>query len=239
MLRSSAQSASVSCFVVRTIDSRISSCFVHGVCVKPGRVLPMSIPDQSAFDFVTEQPRRPKKPERLFLGFFAEKHAQLAIRRIGEQAKNESSLSGKLLADDRFHTSLCHLSDRRRVRSKDEYAADLAAKTVRIPSFEITYSRMGSFLGAPRKGQPPKHPLVLFADDGPVNELYATLGAELRKFRFRVPESFRPHLTLSYNRQFLPMRAVDPVTFVVREFVLVHSELWLTEYHVLKTWHLH
>ena len=148
-------------------------------------------------------------------------------------------MSGKLLADDRFHTSLVHLSDRKRVRSKDEYVADLAAKTVRIPSFEITYSRMGSFPGAPQKGQPPKHPLVLFADDGPVNELYATLGSELRKFGFRVPENFRPHLTLSYNRQFLPMRAIGPITFVVRQFVLVHSRLWLTEYHILRTWPLH
>jgi hypothetical protein len=42
---------------------------------------------------------------------------------------------------------------------------------------------------------------VLLADDGPLMELRAALGAGLRKFQYCVPESFRPHLTLSYNRQ--------------------------------------
>lgn len=195
--------------------------------------------DQSAFDFVTGQPRRPKMPERLFLGLFPDETAKLAAHRLSLQTRSEFGLVGSQLAAERYHTSLMHLSDRKRVRSRDEYAAELAARIVRIPPFEITYSRMGSFPGAPRKGQPPKHPLILLADDGPVTDLRAALGAELRKFRFRVPESFRPHLTLSYNRQFLPTRTVDPITFVVREFVLIHSRLWIKEYRILRRWTLH
>jgi RNA 2',3'-cyclic 3'-phosphodiesterase len=125
------------------------------------------------------------------------------------------------------------------VRSKDEFAVDLAARTVGIPPFEITYSRMGSFPGAPKPGRQLKHPLVLLADDGPVMDLHAALGAGLRKFQYRVPDHFRPHLTLSYNRQFLPARAIEPITFVAKEFVLVHSRLWLTEYRILRRWSLH
>jgi 2'-5' RNA ligase len=203
------------------------------------RVLPMCPVDQSAFDFVTGQPRRPKMSERLFLGLFPDEPAKQEANRLSLQTTSEFGLVGSQLAAERYHTSLIHLSDRKRVRSKDEYAADLAAKTVRIPPFEITYSRMGSFPGTPKKDRPLEHPLVLLADDGPVDDLHAALGAELRKFRFRVPESFRPHLTLSYNRQFLPTRTIDPITFVVKEFVLVHSRLWLTEYRILKTWRLH
>jgi 2'-5' RNA ligase len=54
-----------------------------------------------------------------------------------------------------------------------------------------------------------------------------------------VPEGFRPHLTLSYARQFLAVRAIDPITFVVKEFVLVQSRLWLKEYRILSRWPLH
>lgn len=195
--------------------------------------------DQSAFDFVTRQPRRPKMPERLFLGLFPDETARMAASRLSLRATSEFGLVGSQLATERYHTSLIHLSDRKRVRSKDEYAAELAARTVSIPPFEITYSRMGSFPGAPKKDRPLEHPLVLLADEGPVTDLHAALGAALRKFRFRVPESFRPHLTLSYNRQFLPTRSIEPITFVVKAFALIHSRLWLTEYRILRWWALH
>jgi 2'-5' RNA ligase len=198
-----------------------------------------SVPDQDRFGFIIDQPRRPKMPERLFIGLLPDRAAGHAADRVSRQIADEESLVGKPLAIDRYHTTLVHVSDRKRVRSKDEYAADLAARTVSIPPFEITYSRLGSFPGAPKKDRPPEHPLVLLADDGPVMELHAALGAGLRRFQYRVPESFRPHLTLSYNRQFVATRAVEPITFVVREFVLVHSRLWLTEYRILNRWRLH
>jgi 2'-5' RNA ligase len=194
---------------------------------------------QSTFDFVTGQPRRPKMPERLFIGLFPDEPARREADRMSRWIASEASLVGNPIAADRYHTSLIHISDRKRVRSGDEFAAELAARTVRIPPFEITYSRLGSFPGAPKKDRPLEHPLVLLADDGPVTDLHAALGAELRKFRFHVPESFRPHLTLSYNRQLLPAREIEPITFVVKEFVLVHSRLWLTEYRILRRWLLH
>lgn len=197
------------------------------------------MPDQSAFDFVIGQPRRPQRPERLFLGLFPDEPARLAAHGVGREIASEFGLTGDLLPIDRLHTSLAHTSDRKRVHSKDEFAADLVARTVSIPPFEITYSRLASFPGAPKKDRPLEHPLVLLADDGPVMELRAALGAGLRKFQYRVPESFRPHLTLSYNRQFLATRAIEPITFVVKEFVLVHSRLWLTQYRILRRWSLH
>ena len=198
-----------------------------------------TVADQNNFDFITELPPRPRMPERLFIGLFPDEAARQAADRICRQIVDEENLVGNMLTIDRFHTSLVHISDRKRVRSKDEFAADSAARTVKVPPFEITFSRLGSFPGAPKKDRPLEHPLVLLADEGPVMELHAALSAGLRRYRYRVPESFRPHLTLSYNRQFLPVRATHPITFVVKEFMLVHSELWLKKYHILKTWPLH
>jgi 2'-5' RNA ligase len=201
-----------------------------------GAFMPMY---QDTFDFIDEQPRRPQKPERLFMGCFPEERVRPAIRRLSEQIVSEFDLTGTLLADNRFHTSLVHISDRKWLRSKDQFAADCAAAKIKIAPFEISYSRLGSFPGVPKKGRPIEHPLVLLADDGPIMQLQATLSSALRLFQYRVPENFRPHLTLSYNQQFVPARPIDPIKFVVKEFVLVHSRLWLTEYRILRTWPLH
>ena len=199
----------------------------------------MSMFDQGEFDFMPEPQRRPKKPERLFLGIFPDAPAAQEAQLVHKRLSSETGLTGRMLELERFHTSLLHVSDRRWLRSKDIYAAELAANRVRISPFELSFSQMGSFRGMPKKGRPLLHPLVLLADEGPVIELYEMLGAEFRKFRYPVPEHFRPHLTLSYDEQLIPMRSTGPITFVVKEFVLVHSKLWLTEYEVLRTWTLH
>ena len=204
--------------------------------VNRGRVLPMY---QDSFDFIEKQPRRPQRPERLFIGCFPEERVWSAIRHLGKQTTSKFDLTGNLLADDRFHTSLVHISDRKWLRSKDQFAAERAAATVTIAPFEISYRSIGSFPGTPKKGRPLEHPLVLLADEGPVMKLQAALASGLRQFKYRVPESFRPHLTLSYNRQFVPARAIEPITFLVTEFVLVHSKLWLKEYRILRRWPLH
>jgi 2'-5' RNA ligase len=193
---------------------------------------------QGTFDFVPEMPPRPKRPERLFLGLFPDPPAACEVQSIGRGAAREFGLTGRMLKLERFHTSLIHVSDRKSVRSRDIFAVELAARRVRVAPFELTFSQLGSFSGAPKKGRPLEHPLVLLADDGPILELYALLCIGLREFQYRVPEHFRPHLTLSYNEQFVPMRAIEPIRFMVTEFALIHSELWLTRYNILRTWPL-
>jgi 2'-5' RNA ligase len=193
---------------------------------------------QGEFEFMAGQPPRPRYRERLFLGIFPDEVTANAIGRFSGRFSTEIGLTGERLKALRLHTSLIHVSDRKRLRSRDSFAAELAANAVGISPFELTFSHMGSFRGMPKKGRPLQHPLVLLADKGPIMDLYNTLGSGLRKYRFRIPEEFRPHLTLSYNEQFVPTRAIDPITFQVTEFALIHSELWLTKYNILRTWTL-
>lgn len=198
----------------------------------------MSCESQGQFAFMTGQPRRPRYPERLFLGVFPDAVAAGEIDQFCGRFSREIGLSGEQLEALRLHTSVIHVSDRKRLRSQERLAAELAAGAVRIKPFDLTFGRMGSFRGIPKKGRPLRHPLVLLADDGPIMDLHRMLGAGLRTYRVRVPEEFRPHLTLSYNEQFVPMRAIEPITFQVTEFALIHSELWLTKYNILGTWTL-
>ncbi|MFI0846457.1 2'-5' RNA ligase family protein [Mesorhizobium sp. IMUNJ 23232] len=193
---------------------------------------------QTEFEFMAGRPR-PKYPERLFIGVFPGHETARAIDQFSRKFSRELGLTGSLLKVLRLHTSIAHVSDRKHLRSADAFAAELAANAVDIPPFELTFSRMGSFRGVPKRGRPLLHPLVLVADEGPVQKLYDVLGTNLRKFRFPIPEEYWPHLTLPYNEQFVPMRSIEPITLQIDEFALVHSELWLTKYNIIRRWKLH
>lgn len=192
--------------------------------------------DQTAFEFIKPLPRRPEYPERLFLGLMADDHTKARASRVSDRITGELDLIGRPLDPERYHTTFIHLSDRKRIRSKDEYAAEQAARAIACSPFEIVFTRLGSFPGAPKKDRPPEHPLVLLAEDGPVSELRSALARELLKSGYRAPETFRPHMTLSYNRQFVSTRDIEPIVFKVTELVLIHSRLWLKEYHILQRW---
>ena len=87
----------------------------------------------------------------------------------------------------------------------------------------------------------PRKPLVLLAEGDALSELHNILSVAMKKNGLRAAEHFSrpPHMTLSYGRGTIPVQAIEPICFVVNEFVLIHSELWLTRYHVLDRWPLH
>lgn len=104
--------------------------------------------------------------------------------------------------------------------------------------FEIEFNRVLSF-----RGRPGNHPLVLVdenrGNDG-VRNLQDLLGAEFIKY-FPSPTSppkFVPHLTLLYDKQELAPKSIEPVSWMVKEIVLVRSEVGLTKYHWLGRWAL-
>lgn len=51
-------------------------------------------------------------------------------------------------------------------------------------------------------------------------------------------DHFVPHMTLAYDKKFIPRQPIDPISFVAREFVLVHSPRGLTIYKDLNRWPL-
>ncbi|KXF78507.1 hypothetical protein ATN84_01555 [Paramesorhizobium deserti] len=148
-------------------------------------------------------------------------------------------MKGYLLQPNRLHMTLHHLGDFTRLREKFIYAAGLAAKAVSMSPFEITCRRIMSFEGAPpAAGRQRRHPLVLVGESDPLLELHRILGAAMRKNGLRAAENFVPHVTLFYGSKPVPLQPTEPIRFAVNEFALVHSKLWLTEYHVIKRWPL-
>ncbi len=49
---------------------------------------------------------------------------------------------------------------------------------------------------------------------------------------------YTPHVTLLYDNQQVPEQVIEPITWRVEEFVLVHSELGKTRHHILQRWPL-
>jgi RNA 2',3'-cyclic 3'-phosphodiesterase len=53
-----------------------------------------------------------------------------------------------------------------------------------------------------------------------------------------VAPAFTPHVTLAYDPQEVPLQAIEPIRWVVSEFVLVHSLIRQTRHIVLGRWPL-
>ncbi|MFT3809036.1 MAG: 2'-5' RNA ligase family protein [Micropepsaceae bacterium] len=156
------------------------------------------------------------------------------IARLAERSKGLFNLKGAPIPAERLHVTMAyiglHAADL--VAVAERAAAGLAAKPI-----DVTFDRMVSF-----KGKPGNHPLVL--QGGPalngLRFLQRQLALEIK--RVGIPSAakagFEPHITLLYDRAVVPETPVDPITWTVRELVLVQSLVGQGRHIDLKAWPL-
>jgi RNA 2',3'-cyclic 3'-phosphodiesterase len=194
---------------------------------------------QGVFDFYRTFPRRPARPERLFYGLFPDAGASARVCRFRRHFLDENDLRGNPLQASRLHVSLHLVGDYKRLRTKFIYAAVQTATAVAMPPFEITFRAVKSFEeGPPIDGRRRGRPLVLLGEGDALFNLHSALGGAMAKNGLRSEGCFTPHMTLSYDLKAIAEQAIEPIRMTVTEFVLVHSELWLTKYNVLYRWPL-
>jgi RNA 2',3'-cyclic 3'-phosphodiesterase len=194
---------------------------------------------QGVFDFYRCSPRRPVRPERLFYGLFLDAGTSARVCRFRRQFFDENDLKGNPLQAVRLHLSLHLIGDYKRLRTRLIYAAVQTAKTIAMPPFEVTFRAIKSFEeGPPICGRRRGRPLVLLGEGDALFELHSALGSAMAKNGLRSEARFTPHMTLSYDLKAIAEQAIEPIRMMVSEFVLVHSELWLTKYNVLDRWPL-
>jgi RNA 2',3'-cyclic 3'-phosphodiesterase len=194
---------------------------------------------QGVFDFYRDFPRRPARPERLFYALFLDAETSVRVTRFRQRFLYENDLKGSPLKTARLHVSLHHIGDYKRLRTKFVYAAVLTATTVAMPPFEVTFRAIKSFEeGPPIYSRQRGRPLVLLGEGDALFKLHSALGGVMEKNGLRTEASFTPHMTLSYEPKVIAEQAIAPIRMTVNEFVLVHSELWLTKYNVLDRWPL-
>jgi 2'-5' RNA ligase len=86
----------------------------------------------------------------------------------------------------------------------------------------VSFDRTTSFSGGNNN-----HPFVLLGDVGVerLKKFRQTLGASMLRngLRHLVRTSFMPHVTLLYDRQNVDEQPIEPISWMVREFVLIRS----------------
>jgi 2'-5' RNA ligase len=192
---------------------------------------------QHVFDFYDDQGDRSKNPERLFFCVMPDDAAGGEVMQLGDRLFVQHRLGGSRLRRDRLHMSLHPVGDYPRLPTKVIYAASRAARAVLMAPFEIRLRAVQSFEPAPHKRN--RRPLVLLGEGGDaLPTLFRTLGAAMLQNGLKAAGAFTPHMTLSYGPQPVPTQPIEPIRFLAKDFVLIHSRLGLTRYEVIDRWPL-
>jgi 2'-5' RNA ligase len=196
------------------------------------------MPEQGVFDFYREWPVRPQRPERLFFGVLPGCEAADRVAQFRECFIDRLHLKGSRIEPGRLHLSLHWLGDEKRLRSPMVHAATRAGSAISMSPFEVTFRFIQSFESTRWINGRPRWPLVLLGESNDLFGLHHNLGTAIKKNGLRAAELFTPHITLLYGLRPVALQAIEPIRFVVNEFVLIHSELWLTRYNMIRRWSL-
>lgn len=151
--------------------------------------------------------------------FFAALPDAETAERISERAaawRAAHGLTGRLLKTGHFHVTLSTVHEGHGLPDADEIDGWVArADEIPMPSFRVGFDRLMSFSNGA---------LVLTGDD-------STVGMEVLQQRLsdslddtpRPARRYTPHVTLLYDGRHIDAEPVEPITWTVREIVLVHS----------------
>lgn len=186
---------------------------------------------QPTFDFIEPlDPRRPKRPERVFTCIGAGT-AAAEVARCQAWIKRDNAILAKGISPDRFHISLRGIGDYVRIPTRVPFAAIRGAERIVLSPFEVVLYRAETF-----PGFQDSRPTVLLAESKELRELADMLFGHLSREGLR-PGLFKdPHMTLFYSPRSIRPVDIEPIRFRVDRFYLIHSERGLTRYNVLGCW---
>ncbi|PQV46089.1 2'-5' RNA ligase family protein [Paraburkholderia sp. BL21I4N1] len=183
----------------------------------------------------------PTPTDGLFFAVFPDTQTATGIAKFAQQLCVAARVRSKPLAAGRLHVTLQHLGNfagglpQARVD-----AAMQAAAAIRMEPFTVEFDSVVSFAARPRAG-----PLVLGGGEGvaglhALHEalLAALLDAGGGAAAVSPAVSYTPHVTLAYGMPWAATRAIEPVSWNVREFALMHSLLGRTRHVALARWRL-
>lgn len=176
-------------------------------------------------------------PCRFFLALFPDAGTAARLHALGHDTRAAHRMKGKPRSEALLHVTLHYFDDYAELPARVEHAAEMAAaKCATLPPFAVTFDRVKSF-----SGRPGNRPCVL-VDGG------SGANPELRELKRRLFSvlgpgkgergEFVPHVTLLYDAAPLAEEAVEPVTWTVREVVLVRGHPGKGIYERYRTWPL-
>ena len=201
------------------------------------------MPQQSTLEgFSTPEPAVPT--DRLFFAILPDPATAVKIGDFTQQLSQNHGLRGRPLLADRLHITLHHVGDFAGLPDDLVDSACQAAAKIHAAPFDVTFDRVLSF---GRKSR--NRPIVLLGNQttsGGLADLmvfqkdvYAQMcraGLQGDKQIARQNAHFTPHTTLLYDMNEVPEQAIEPISWRVTEFVLVHSLLGKTKHIHLARW---
>jgi 2'-5' RNA ligase len=175
--------------------------------------------------------------DRLFFVILPDRATAACISQLAYYLRAEHGLKGRPLLTNRLHVTLHPPGDYAGLPHDLVTLASVAAATVSMRPFEVTFDRAMSFES--RRGN---RPFVLLSDHGTaaLMAFQQALGEALRQIGLvtRAQSHYTPHVALRYDGCRTGRHVVETVGWTVREFVLVHSLLGRTRHVPRGRWPL-
>ena len=180
------------------------------------------------------RPREGRRPPRYFFALLPDAEARLRIDRLARDLSARLRASGELRGPHKYHVTLRGIAVPDGPFGQSIAMARSVADAIRRASFAVMFNQAASF------GKPPNYAFSLTTrvDLLAANSLSAALHDSLRRTGLKVDgSSFQPHVTLFYDRKRRELIDVPPLSWQVREFVLIES-IDRRPYQILGSWPL-
>lgn len=174
--------------------------------------------------------------DRLFLATLLERTVAAPLALKAAAWSRELGLRGRLVSTDHMHISLVGLGDHDGLPEGLVELARHVGSMIEAKPFDVSFDCLSAFGGGA---------LVLRGNDSvpPLQAFWRNLAAVIADSPLRpfVTNSIEPHVTLLRDKvrvRKVHERAIDPICWTVRDFVLIHSFIRQGRYEVLGRWQL-
>ena len=178
----------------------------------------------------------PAQIHRLFFALMPDDAVGAQIEAAATGAMDTRQLHARMIRPSRYHATLHFLGDHPMLRDDLARAAMTAAGKLQAAPFEVVLDSASSFHGR-------EPPCVLRCSQVPkgLQALWDSLRRELLLMGLgqHLSRQFTPHVTFAYSRSaLLEPIAIEPITWRVEDFSLLHSVVGGGEYRILDSWRL-
>lgn len=175
--------------------------------------------------------------DRIFFACVPDDETAAHITTLAETIKTARKFEGTLIKPEHLHVTLFHLGDWQVLPAEIVALASKAAAEVRLAPFDVVFDRTESF-----RNTTGIYPFVLTGEKhiAAWTPLHNALGDALKRAGLggATKGQFTPHVTLLRDALRAPPSPVVPISWKVRDFVLIHSLLGKTTHIHLGRWPL-
>lgn len=171
----------------------------------------------------------------LFFALFPDAATAADIATLAAGLREQCGLKGRVLKDEQFHVSLCHVGTYDgEVPEGILTQARRAAASIAMPPFDIAFDHARSIAGDENR----PFALVSKERNTAIKSLQRALGRALTRAGLGrwVATAYNPHVTLLYDTRDISMEHIAKIAWTAREFVLVRSLIGESHYDRIGAW---